>query len=209
MTPELTGFASAWLLGLSLGLTSCTVTCLPFMGTWILARGTLTVWSDTFAFLAGRVSAYTTLGLAAGLAGNWLTTTLEGGMGHLAIGAASVAAGAWLLAGPTRRGCGVSSRAGRLPPYALGISLSLVPCAPLASLLATAAQAGSAPAGAGYGLAFGFGAAVTPLVLVLPLLGRFGELLRQDRAWLGTWLRRGAGVVLIALGLYRVTLASI
>lgn len=28
------GFGTVWLLGVSMGLTACTVTCLPFMGTW-------------------------------------------------------------------------------------------------------------------------------------------------------------------------------
>ena len=204
--PELTGLASAWLLGLSLGLTACTITCLPFMGTWVLAREGSAAWADTLAFLAGRVSAYTVLGMVAGMAGAWLAATLKGGVGHLAIGLASIAAGIWLLAGPKQPGCGVRGKADRLSPFSLGFSLSLVPCAPLASLLAFSAQAGSAPLGAGYGLVFGLGAAVTPLLLVLPLLGRFGEHLRQDRALLGIWLRRGAALVLVALGLYRINM---
>ena len=29
---------TVWLLGVSMGLTACTVTCLPFMGTWALGR---------------------------------------------------------------------------------------------------------------------------------------------------------------------------
>jgi len=28
--------ATVWFLGVSMGLTACTVTCLPFMGTWAL-----------------------------------------------------------------------------------------------------------------------------------------------------------------------------
>ncbi|MEW6132525.1 MAG: sulfite exporter TauE/SafE family protein [Pseudomonadota bacterium] len=206
--PALPGLASAWLLGLSLGLTACTVTCLPFMGTWVLARGASTAWSDTLAFLAGRVCAYAALGFAAGMAGAWLATALERGIGHAAIGLASVGAGAWLLAGRGQRGCGLRRKADGLSPFALGFSLSLVPCAPLASLLAFAAQAGSSPLGAGYGLAFGLGTAVTPLLLVLPLLGRFGERLRQERAWLSDWLRRGGGLVLVILGLYRIRLGA-
>lgn len=200
------GFASAWLLGLTLGLTACTVSCLPFMGTWMLARRH-GAWADTLAFLTGRLAAYTGLGTAAGLAGGWLTQALADGLGHLAIGLASLLAGAWLLVGARRRDCGMRRRADQLSPLALGFSLSLVPCAPLASLLAFAAQAGSGLAGAGYGLAFGLGAAVTPLLLILPLLGRLGEGLRRDRAWLGVWLTRGAAAVLIVLGAYRLGLA--
>lgn len=204
--PEPGELGAVWLLGLSLGLTACTVTCLPYMGSWVLARERGTVWADTLAFLTGRIAAYTGLGLAAGLAGAWLAATLKAGVGHLAIGLASIAAGLWLLTPPAHRPCGARRRAVQLSPFALGFSLSLVPCAPLASLLAFAAQAGSAPAGAAYGLVFGLGAAATPLLLVLPLLGRFGQRLREERAWLGTWLRWAAGLVLVVLGLYRLRL---
>ncbi|MEW5770975.1 MAG: sulfite exporter TauE/SafE family protein [Pseudomonadota bacterium] len=200
---EPAGIASAWLLGLSLGLTACTVTCLPYMGAWVMARERGAVLGDTAAFLAGRVAAYALMGLAAGLAGAWLARLLQGGVGHVAIGAASLAAGLWLLFGRQRRGC-AAGRGAQASPLAIGFALSLTPCAPLASLLAFAAQAGSPGGGLAYGLAFGLGAAVTPLLVVLPALGWFGQRLRESRAELGRWLRLGAGLVLAALGIYRI-----
>ncbi|MDD4882214.1 MAG: sulfite exporter TauE/SafE family protein [Gallionellaceae bacterium] len=203
--PDPAGVASAWLLGLSLGLTACTVTCLPYMGAWMLARERSTAMADTIAFLAGRVAAYALMGLAAGLAGAWLSGVLASGIGHVAVGAASAAAGLWLLLGRPRRGCGASRRE-RASPLVLGFTLSLTPCAPLASLLAFSAQAGSALSGMAYGLAFGLGAAVTPLLVLLPALGWFGQRLRDSRAELGLWLRRGAGAVLVLLGIYRIGL---
>jgi sulfite exporter TauE/SafE len=202
---ELPALASAWLLGLSLGLTACTVTCLPYMGTWMLGRGRETVWADTTAFLAGRVMAYGLLGLLAGLAGAWLTRLLQGGIGHLAIGVASLGAGLWLMAGKTHRSCAAGRRA-HTSTLAMGFALSLTPCAPLASLLAFCAQAGSAASGMAYGFAFGLGAAVTPLLVLLPALGWFGQRLRAGRAELGLWLRRGAGLVLVVLGIHRIVL---
>jgi sulfite exporter TauE/SafE len=203
--PDPAGIASAWLLGVSLGLTACTVTCLPYMGAWMLARDRGAVRGDTIAFLTGRVAAYAMMGLAAGLAGAWLGRVLASGAGHVIIGVAALAAGLWLLAGRTQRGC-AASRRGQASPLALGFALSLTPCAPLASLLAFAAQAGSAATGAAYGLAFGLGAAVTPLLVLLPALGWFGQRLREGRAELGLWLRRGAGMVLVVLGVYRIGL---
>lgn len=205
---ESAGIFSAWLLGLSVGLTACTISCLPYMGAWVMARERSRVRVDTGLFLAGRVSAYALLGLAAGLAGVWLDTVLRSGMGHFAIGGASIAAGLWLILGEARhRPCGAARGGGGAPPFALGFSLSLTPCTPLASLLAVAAQSGSAPLGAAYGLAFGLGAAVTPLLLVLPLLGFFATRLKTQQAWLGLWLKRGAGAVLLVLGTYRISLA--
>lgn len=202
---EPAGVASAWLLGLTLGLTACTVTCLPYMGAWMLARERGTALADTIAFLAGRVTAYALMGLAAGLAGAWLTGVLASGLGHVAVGVASAAAGFWLLLGRPHGRC-AGGRRERASPLALGFTLSLTPCAPLASLLAFAAQAGSALSGMAYGLAFGLGAAVTPLLVLLPALGWFGQRLRESRAELGLWLRRGAGAVLVLLGIYRIGL---
>ena len=197
---------SAWLLGLSVGLTACTATCLPFMGSWVMARERGAVLADTGLFLAGRVSAYTLLGLLAGLTSARLIAVLQNCVGHLAIGAAAIGAGGWLLLAERRsRACAASHGAGA-PPFALGFALSLTPCAPLASLLVFAAQSDSAGSGALQGLAFGLGAAVTPLLLVLPLLSAFGARLRAEQRWLGVWLRRGVALSLLALGLYRFSL---
>lgn len=200
------GFAGVWLLGLSVGLTACVASCLPFMGTWIMGRGGdgRGALRDTASFLLGKLAAYALLGALAGALGAWLTQALESGVGMVFIGGASVWAGIWLLLPAKRQGCG--TRKLPLPPFALGFALSLTPCAPLASLLAVGALSGSAWTGAGYGLAFGLGAAVTPLLLIAPLLGRFGMALREGRPWMGTWLKRGGGAVLIALGLRRLWL---
>lgn len=197
----------SWLLGLSVGLTACTVTCLPFMGTWVMARERSVMLADTGLFLAGRISAYTLLGLGAGLASARFIAVLQDGFGHFAIGLASISAGGWLLAGERRQHPCTTPRASGVPPFALGFSLSLTPCAPLISLLAFAAQSDSALLGAFRGLAFGLGAAVTPLLLLLPLLSGLGARLRAEKVWLGVWLRRSVAFSLLALGLYRFSLA--
>ncbi|MGE5466128.1 MAG: sulfite exporter TauE/SafE family protein [Ignavibacteria bacterium] len=216
------GLLSVWLLGVSMGMTACTVTCLPFMGTWALGRasGTREAFAHLGAFLAGRIATYTLLGALTAAAGRGLAAALGGGMGNLVIGGVSVAAGAWLLLRPAR-GCrpadaGVAPvrlvRGGRrdgLPPLFLGAALSLTPCTPLASLLALSAQAGAVAQGAAYGLLFGLGAAITPILVLVPLAGRLGRELRSGRGWLGVWLLRGAAAVLVALGLRRIWLAFI
>ena len=213
--------ATVWLLGLSMGLTACTVTCLPFMGTWALGRasGQREAYLHTAVFLAGRVTTYTVMAALAGAVGAGLAQGLGGAQGNLVIGGASLFAGLWLLARPANRSCGAVTQvltfaptaprrnpADSLPPLFLGAALSLTPCTPLASLLALAAQAGSATQGAGYGLAFGLGAALTPLLVLVPLAGRLGRELRAQRAWLSRWLLWSAAAVLIVLGLRRVLL---
>lgn len=215
--------AAIWLLGVSMGLTACTVTCLPFMGTWALGRasGQGEAFLHTGVFLGGRVCTYTVLGAAAGAAGIGLAKAMGGPWGNAVIGAASVLAGLWLLARPAGKGCDAVSpaptftapirihrrRADSLPPLFLGAALSLTPCVPLASLLALAAASGNAAQGAAYGLAFGLGATLTPILVLVPLAGRMGRELRSGRAWIGRWLLWGAAAVLIVLGLRRMLLA--
>ncbi|MEW5888223.1 MAG: sulfite exporter TauE/SafE family protein [Pseudomonadota bacterium] len=216
---------TVWLLGVSMGLTACTVTCLPFLGTWMLGRGSGQHEGlvHTAVFLAGRMTTYTLLGALAGGTGLGLAKTLGGGWGNALIGAASILAGAWLLPRALRKGCGsgeqapaqsvvrIHHRPGRrdgdgLPPLFMGAALSLTPCTPLASLLALAANGGGIAQGAGYGLAFGLGTAVTPILVLAPLAGQLGLALRDGRVWLGRWITWGAALVLIVLGLRRLQL---
>jgi thiol:disulfide interchange protein DsbD len=226
--------ATVWLLGVSMGLTACTVTCLPFMGTWALGRasGQREAFLHTGVFLAGRVATYTAMAMLAGAIGLGLARALGGTWGNAVIGCASILAGLWLLAKPAAKACASHAvpavqairihrshgghgghgrhRGGQdsLPPLLLGSALSLTPCTPLASLLALAANAGSASQGAAYGLAFGLGAAMTPMLVLVPLAGRLGRELRSGRAWLGRWLLWAAATVLIVLGIRRLLLLT-
>ncbi len=208
ISPQATLF-SIWLLGASLGLTACTATCLPFMGSWVLGRGgsQLHALRDTAWFVCGRILAYSLLGALAGGAGAWLEQALRGGTGHAVIGLASIAAGVWLLRpAKAHTPCRTARAANGTPPLLLGFSLSLTPCAPLASLLAVCAAAGSVGLGMANGVVFGLGAAVTPLLILLPLISLLGTNLRDNRAWIDRWIRWGAAAVLILLGLRRLLL---
>ncbi len=210
LLPQETTFFAIWLLGVSLGLTACTATCLPFMGTWVLGRGgtQLEALRDTLLFASGRIVAYALLGALAGGAGMWLAQALNGGIGNIIIGLVSLIAGVWLLRpAEAHKPCGIVRNAGQTPPLLLGFSLSLTPCAPLASLLAVCAAAGSVKLGMANGVAFGLGAALTPLLVLLPLICLFGSSLRDNRDWLSRWIRWGAAAVLILLGLRRIFLS--
>jgi len=209
LIPQQTTLFTVWLLGASLGLTACTATCLPFMGTWVLGRGGTQrqALRDTGLFVAGRILAYTLLGALAAAAGVWLAQAMKSGAGNFVIGMAAIVAGMWLLrSAKPHAPCGVARSADGTPPLLLGFSLSLTPCAPLASLLALCAAAGSVGLGAVNGLAFGLGAALTPLLILLPLVNLFGKSLRDNREWITRWIRWGAAAVLILLGVRRIFL---
>ncbi len=103
MLPETpVSFFSVWLMGLALGLTACTVTCLPFMGTWALGRSDdpRACWFDTLSFLGGRLVSYTCMGGLAGALGAWFIKELASGAGNFAIGLASLFAALWLALPP-------------------------------------------------------------------------------------------------------------
>jgi len=203
------GWLSVWFLGLSVGLTTCTAVCLPYLGTWALgqAGGGKAAALDTTAFALGKVAAYSVLGGIAGFAGESLLGWLNGSIGHWLIGLVAIGAGIWLML-PRKNHvrCGIS-RNQRLSPFSMGFALSFTPCAPLAALLAASATTGDIAMGAVYGGLFGLGAAFTPLFLVIPLLGKLGDQLRQGRPWLGRWLLISAGVVLVVIGLRRLMFA--
>ncbi|MBF0188253.1 MAG: sulfite exporter TauE/SafE family protein [Magnetococcales bacterium] len=206
LTPSL---LSIWLMGISVGVTSCAATCLPFLGTWTFGRGRggVSALGDTALFLTGKILAYSALGAAAGLLGDWISGGLSGRAGHLAIGGSSIVAGLWLMVRKERsRCCGPSKSRDALPPFLLGFSMSLVPCAPLASLLALCALGGNGALGAGYGALFGLGTALTPLLMIMPLVGIMSHTMTLERPWLGQWLRMGAGVTLCLLGVRRLML---
>lgn len=197
-----------FLLGLSLGLTACAVTCLPFIGSWAIGRadGQQTGYIDALSFLSGRLLAYTALGGLAGGLGAVLVRQLAAGYGHLAIGLSSLLAAAWLLWPARRSLCGPIRRMGSLSPFVLGISLTLIPCAPLATLLAASAAAGQSMDGAFKGFLFGLGTMITPMLLIIPATASLGRTLRSSQPWLWLWLRVGAGLTLTVLGYQRLHL---
>ncbi|MBS1190031.1 MAG: hypothetical protein H6R10_1823 [Rhodocyclaceae bacterium] len=204
-------YVSVWLLGVSLGLTACTVTCLPFIGTWVLGRNSAGAGSlaDALSFLGGRLVAYGLLGAAAAALGSWFLEQLATGWGNAVIGLVSLGAGL-VLALPRREGtgCGVRRLAGRSSPFLMGVALTLIPCAPLATLLATCAAAGSAGAGWLLGSTFGLGTLLSPMLVLIPATGGFGRRLAARNPWLTLWLRLGAAGVLVALGGRRLALVD-
>lgn len=200
---------TVWLLGASLGMTACAVSCLPFIGTWAFGRGGQGRDWDLALFLGGRLIAYTVLGALAGGLGRWFVQELSQGWGNAAIGMASLASALWLVwPRQSHRSCAALNRFAGLSPLLLGAALTLIPCAPLATLLSTCAAGGDAWQGGKFGALFGAGALLTPMLFLIPAVGSLARRIQSNREWLVPWLQRGAALVLALLGLRRIGLVD-
>lgn len=205
---------AVFMLGVSLGLTACAVTCLPFIGTLVFgkAAGRRSGLLDTALFLGGRLFAYTLLGGLAGALGAWFVKVLAAGVGNVAIGLAAVFSAVLLFARNDlsgHAGCGQIGAIGNLSPFLLGVALTLIPCAPLATLLATAAAGEAIDRGALLGFMFGLGALLTPMLVLIPAGASIAGSLRGDQPWLAGILRNGAAMVLTLIGCRRIVTFSI
>jgi thiol:disulfide interchange protein DsbD len=202
---------SVWLLGASLGLTACAATCMPFIGTWVFARADAQAgaWRDTLSFLGGRLTAYALLGGLAGGLGAWFVRELASGIGNLAIGLSAIVSAAWLAWPATAHSlCQRMKKTNGVSPFLMGATLTLIPCAPLATVLAASAAGGSIGRGAFLGTVFGLGALFTPMLVLIPACAMFGRRLRQHQGWIMPWMTAGAALVLLALAQARIDLVA-
>lgn len=197
MDAELT-LSLAFLAGLA-GTGHCCTMCGGLVGGLFLSEPGS--WRSHLAYHAARVLAYTLLGaLAAGIG---QAVVLTGGVGRgqavlyvLAGLLVMLAAVQVLRTGGQPAACaGCPSRPPAVPAVA-GFFNGLMPCALVFSLTLKAATAPSIAIGAVWLLAFGLGTVpAMALAAVLAQLAGASALL---------WLRRGAGVLVLLLGLQAV-----
>lgn len=217
--PEL----SALLLGIVYGATFCTLTCSPFIASYIIGsdRGTRRgIWLSVI-FNGGRVLTYGLLGLAVGMAGGaFLVEGAYALWGAILFGVAVALIGTWIAV--RRRSspaCGCRGGAswaqrlwhrvepregdgGELSAAGMGLLIGLVPCPPLIALLVFAAAVGSAGTGLVLGILFGVGTVISPIVIVAAAAGWFSERIAREAPMMRSGVRRLAGLMLVALGIW-------
>jgi thiol:disulfide interchange protein DsbD len=188
----------AMLLGLVFGMGSCTIACLPYLGPVFIAveGGVRRSWRIILPFSLGRLGSYACLATIAGLSGQFLGTGAAGQELRWIMGAGAILLGVtMLLRRPSGGGCspchqrtpsgrGVRSRsaAAMMPGglFLLGAGMALSPCAPLGSVLFSAAVCASGWQGLWLGLGFGLGAIVIPTIFYGIGFAWFGNRLREQ-----------------------------
>lgn len=187
----------AMLLGLVFGMGSCTIACLPYLGPVFIAAegGVGRSWRIILPFSLGRLGSYAALAAIAGLSGQFLGHGAAGRELRWLMGAAAILVGVTMLLRcpggggctrrhkdtPLRRGVRFLS-AGTVMPgglFLLGAGMALSPCAPLGSVLFSAAVCASAWHGLWLGLGFGLGAIVIPTIFYGIGFAWFGSRLRE------------------------------
>jgi sulfite exporter TauE/SafE len=208
------GFLAVFLIGL-LGGVHCLGMCGGIVGALSLQTAQGAKWPLHLAYNLGRITTYTLLGAVLGWLGAiggmlegvlpvQLTLYVLANLMLVAMGLYFLGQTRWLApferAGhrlwrwvqpATRRFLPVRSVAQAFP---LGLLWGFLPCGLVYSVLATALLAGDGVRGAGVMLAFGLG--------TLPNLLAAGLLLRRFRDVAGhPWVRRAAGLLVVAFGL--------
>jgi cytochrome c biogenesis protein CcdA len=223
--PIILSFSAVLLAGLLFGAGPCNITCLPYLGPVFLGQqgGWRQGVATVLPFSLGRLSGYSLLGLVAGYAGLGATQWLEQGPAAWLLGGAALLLGGNMIRRAGKAGaCTVAATgdgeqplrfaARARPPrrvmplglYGLGLGMAFNPCVPLGSVLAVAAATADPLHGLQLGLAFGLGAVAVPALLFSVVVAHFGA---QVRLHLQRWrqtLERGAGGLLVLLGLLTV-----
>ena len=192
--------AGLFTLGLIYGTTVCSMTCLSYLGPYLLGTG------DGFrdgvisslSFGLGKICCYVFLGGLAGYLGRELTSspaqTLT--MGIILIGVA--------ISMPfvTKKSCRNKCHQGskRATLLTLGAATSLVPCPPVLAILTLAASQGSMVTGMGFGLFYGLGIIISPLLLVGGGLSLVSQKLRQEVKSFMPYIQGLAMTIMILMG---------
>jgi thiol:disulfide interchange protein DsbD len=207
MEPVALGFGAVLLMGLVFGAGPCNLACLPYLGPVFFGRAR--PWRQVLSFSLGRIAGYVGSAAAAGAVGQAATRALEGRGAAMVLGLATVLAGIVMFLRRRQGACAGGRTPSRQPPrmlplalFTMGAGMALNPCVPLATVLLAAAATATPWNGAWLGFGFGLGAVVVPTFLFGWAMARFGL---EIRARVGRWraqLERGAGALLISLGVF-------
>jgi cytochrome c-type biogenesis protein len=193
--------AGLFLLGLVYGATTCSLTCLPYLGPYLLStgRGFKDGVKSSLLFLSGKLVCYMFVGGLSAYLGNVLMPE-QSMTARWVTGIAIIAFG---LSIPFVRG--ECSRKGQtiskgISLFLLGLSTSLIPCPPLMAIFLVAAKSGSLVLGITYGLVYGLGLAISPMIIACGVLSLIARSLRIEVNGIMPYLKTTSTALIVFMG---------
>ena len=196
-------FSSLFLLGMVSGASICSLSCLHYLGPYIMGTGqgfrdgVVASW----IFVCGKIVSYSIMcGCAAAFGKLFLPETFR---------SSGVLPGIILIAAALsipfahRLGCSKTrcTTARKISLFGLGVSSSLLPCPTMAAVFLLAAEKGVVIAGMGYGAMFGLGLALSPLLIIGGGLSMIANRLRLETGKLMSAVRALSIIIMIGMGI--------
>ena len=165
---ESLAYTSLFLMGLSYGATACMLSCMPFLSPILLAnsRSISHAMAVVLPFSVGRVVSYILMAILASLSAQYVKSIIDNpAISQIILGSATlIIAIVMFYRSYQNRPSACSSQKPTISKtsvaayFAMGLSISLNPCAPILTLIAAAANSASISNAGLMGLSFGLGA---------------------------------------------------
>lgn len=209
---------TALLLGITSGISQCSVFCAPFISTHIMGskEGAVEGLRSFVVFSAGRIFMCAMLGLGAGYMGAAFTGM--GGnfkYGSIIYSAMLILIGLLMLMRPVclckksedkNRWSAFLSRRFIFNPtthlFVMGTALAVIPCPPMGAMLLYSLKMSSIISGGIIMALFGIGTTVSPLIIICVLAGWFSGKLKTEAPQYRMMFQRISGLILILLGAF-------
>lgn len=212
MSEYFVNLPTVFILGLVFGIGPCTITCLPYLGPVFLSRegGVRDSWKIILPFSLGRMTSYSGLGAVSGYVGASVENLIHTPIVAWMLGGATIGIGLLILYRSYRNkmSCGSHGSKNKLQDHPflpnglffMGMGMAATPCAPLATIMLTAASSASAFSGFLLGFSFGVGAVLVPALVFGIGMAYFGQRVREIMQSWRSGLERGSACILIIMG---------
>ena len=210
-------YSTALLIGITSGMSHCSVVCAPVVSTYIMGarEGTLKGLRAFAVFTVGRVFVCAVLGLASGYIGTTLFS-VESDLQYVRLVYSSVLilVGLLMFVRPVCTNCRQSkekirvfdffSRRLAFNPTAhlliMGMTFAIIPCPPMGAALLYSLEMPSVIYSGILMALFGIGTAISPLIIICALSGWFSKKIKTEVPHYRMLFQRLSGAILILLG---------
>jgi len=189
---ETLAYTSLFLIGLSYGATACMLSCMPFLSPILLAnsRSIRHAMGVVLPFSIGRVISYVLMAMLASISMLQVKNIIDNPViSQTILGSATMIIAIVMFyrsykesASHCSSSTSKTSKTSIISYFTMGLAISLNPCAPIMTLIATAANSSSIDNAAFMGFSFGLGAIAASLLFYGFLISSIArEIIEQFR----------------------------